>query len=438
MIKTGSIAQHVPGEKLAVLFPGMGAVATTAIAGVEAVKRGLAKPIGSLTQYGFLRDENGAPGPRIADALSLAGLADLEFGGWDPVPDNAYQAAVRAGVLEKSLLDQIRAPLEAVKPMPAVFDTNWVRRLDGPNVKKGSLRQKADELCADIKRFMAEKKCVRAVMVWTGSTEVYAERGPAHESLAAFEAALEKSDPSIAPSMVYAYAALKSGVPFLNGAPNLTADVPALEQLAAKTGVPTGGKDFKTGQTLMKTTIGPMLRARLLGLEGWFSTNILGNRDGQVLDDAASFKTKEVSKLSVLETILDADRHPELYSDMKHKVTIHYYPPRGDNKEGWDAIDLVGWLGYPMAIKVNFLCRDSILAAPLVLDLALLGDLAARAGEVGVQEWLSFFFKSPVTAAGNEPVHDLFAQETITHAKLRAYAKALAAPAKAKAVGAKV
>ncbi len=421
-----TIVKHHPGEKLAVLLPGLGAVATTAIAGVEAVKRGLGKPIGSLTQYGDLRGEHGEHGPRLADVLPLAGLDDLVFGAWDPMADDAYQAAVRAGVLERALIEQLKPALEAIRPMPAVFDTSWVRRLDGPNVKRGSLRARAEALCADIRRFMEERRCARGVMIWTASTEVYVERGPAHASLAAFEAALDRDDPSIAPSMVYAWAALKCGIPFVNGAPNLSADIPALEELALRQGVPTAGKDFKTGQTLMKTTIAPMLRARLLGLEGWFSTNILGNRDGQVLDDAASFRTKEVSKLSVLDQILDARRHPDLYRELEHKVTIHYYPPRGDNKEGWDAIDLVGWLGYPMQIKVNFLCRDSILAAPLVLDLALLADLAGRAREVGAQEWLSFFFKSPVTAAGHTQVHDLFAQETLLHARLRRYAQAAA------------
>jgi myo-inositol-1-phosphate synthase len=416
------LAKNRPGEKLAVLLPGLGAVATTAIAGIEAVKRGLGKPIGSLTQYGDLRGENGEPGPRLGAVLPLARLENLEFGAWDPMPDDAYQAAVRAGVLDRSLLDQLKPALEAVRPMPALFDTAWVRRLDGPNVKRGTLRARAEALRADIRDFMKERGCARGVMVWTGSTEVYVERSAPHASLAAFEAALDRDDPAIAPSMVYAWAALKSGIPFVNGAPNLSADIPALEELALREGLPTAGKDFKTGQTLMKTTIAPMIRARLLGLDGWFSTNILGNRDGQVLDDAASFRTKEVSKLSVLDEILDADRHPELYGELEHKVTIHYYPPRGDNKEGWDAIDIFGWLGYQMQIKVNFLCRDSILAAPLVLDLALLADLARRAGEKGAQDWLSFFFKSPVIAGGRPQVHDLFAQETILHARLRRYA----------------
>ncbi len=412
------------GEKLAVLMPGMGAVATTAIAGVASVKRRLAPPVGSLTQLGFLRDAAGACGPLLKDVLPLAALDDLVFGGWDPIPDDVYSAARRANVLRREHLDPVKDELQAIRPMPAVFDTAWVRRLDGPNVKKGTLREKAEALVQDIRSFMEQNRCARGVMVWTGSTEVYAEIGPSHQSLKSFEAALDRGDPTIAPSMVYAWAALKAGIPYLNGAPNLSADIPALRDLADRNGVVTGGKDFKTGQTLMKTTIAPMLQARLLGLEGWFSTNILGNRDGEVLDDELSFKTKEVSKLSVLEQILSPKQHPELYGDVEHKVTIHYYPPRGDNKEGWDAIDIYGWLGYPMAIKVNFQCRDSILAAPLMLDLALLADLGQRAGEKGPQEWLSFFFKSPVTAPGHGPVHDLFQQQTALHAQLRRYADA--------------
>jgi myo-inositol-1-phosphate synthase len=418
-----SIVPHREGDRLAVLMPGLGAVATTAIAGVEAVKRKLGQPIGSLTQLGHLIEEDGSPGPRVQDLLALPALEDLVFGGWDPIPDNVFQAARRARVLDRHLVDQLEDVLAPVQPMPAVFDKAWVRRLDGPNVKVGSKKAMAEALCDDIRGFLARKGCARGIMIWTGSTEVYAEAGAAHASLKEFEAGLERSDPSIAPSMIYAYAALKTGLPFMNGAPNLSADVPALRELAEREGVPTAGKDFKTGQTLMKTTIAPMLHARLLGLEGWFSTNILGNRDGEVLDDAASFKTKEVSKLGVLDQILDASRHPELYQDIDHKVTIHYYPPRGDNKEGWDAIDIRGWLGYGMAIKINFQCRDSILAAPLVLDLALLGDLARRAGEKGPQEWLSFFFKSPVTAPGRRAVHDLFQQQVDVHRQLRRYAQ---------------
>ena len=421
-----SIRPHHRGERLAVLLPGLGAVATTAIAGVEAVKRKLAQPVGSLTQIGHVIEEDGAPGRRVSKLIPMPALDELVFGGWDPIPDNVYEAALRAKVLDHHLVHDLEDVLAPVKPMKAVFDRDWVRRLDGPNVKTGSKRAMAEALCDDIRGFLQANRCARGVMVWTGSTEVYAEIGPAHRSLAAFEAALDRDDPTVAPSMIYAYAAMKTGLAYLNGAPNLSADIPALRELAEREGIPTGGKDFKTGQTLMKTTIAPMLHARLLGLEGWFSTNILGNRDGEVLDDAASFKTKEVSKLGVLDQILDAGKHPELYRDMEHKVTIHYYPPRGDNKEGWDAIDIRGWLGYPMSIKVNFQCRDSILAAPLVLDLALLGDLARRAGERGDQEWLSFFFKSPVTRPGNQPVHDLFQQQSNLHRQLRRYAAAVA------------
>src|SRR5512133_2978453 len=424
---TIGLVKPTRGEKVAVLLPGMGAVATTAIAGVLAVRRKLADPVGSLTQLGHLMDEPGKHGAKLKDVLPLASLDDLVFGGWDPIPDDAHAAASRAKVLGDSHLAPIAEELRDIRPMPAVFDKEWVRRLDGPNVKKGTLRAKAEALVEDIRRFMDQHGCGRAVMVWTGSTEVYAETGPAHASLPAFEAALDKNDATIAPSMIYAYAALKSGIPFLNGAPNLTQDIPSLQELALKQGVDTGGKDFKTGQTLMKTTIAPMLHARLLGLEGWFSTNILGNRDGEVLDDAASFKTKEVSKKSVLDQILSSKEHPELYGDVQHKVTIHYYPPRGDNKEGWDAIDIFGWLGYPMQIKVNFQCRDSILAAPLVLDLALLADLAQRAGEKGPQEWLSFFFKSPVTLPGRMAVHDLFQQQALLQAQLRRFADRAAA-----------
>jgi myo-inositol-1-phosphate synthase len=420
------------GAKLAVLLPGMGAVATTAIAGVAAVRRGLALPVGSITQLGYLPGSSGQ-GERVRDALPLAPLEDLVFGGWDPIPDDAHAAAKRAKVLSGEHLAPLRDELSAIRPMPAVFDRAWVRRLDGPNVKTGTLREKAEALVADMRGFLDRNRCQRGVVVWTGSTEVYAEQGPAHQTAKSFEAALDRSDPTISPSMVYAWAAIQARLPFLNGAPNLSQDVPALRELAERNGVPTAGKDFKTGQTLLKTALAPMLRARLLGLEGWFSTNILGNRDGEVLDDALSFKTKEVSKLGVLGSILSPGQHPELYGDVEHKVTIHYYPPRGDNKEGWDAVDIFGWLGYPMHIKVNFQCRDSILAAPLVLDLALLADLAQRAGEAGPQEWLSFFFKSPVTAPGRPPVHDLFRQEEALYAQLRRYADAaVAAKARSK------
>jgi myo-inositol-1-phosphate synthase len=425
MSKGFSMSPSRKGERLAVLMPGLGAVATTAIAGVQAVRKKLGQPIGSVTQLGHMLEEGGGHGKPLRDLLPLAGLDDLVFGAWDPLPDNGYEAALRARVLDASLVEKLRPELESIRPMPAVFDTNWVRRLDGPNVKKGSKRAMAEALCDDIRGFLEANRCQRGVVLWTGSTEVYAQIGPAHQNMRTFEAALEKNDPSIAPSMIYAYAAIRSGMPFINGAPNLSQDIPALRDLAEREGVPTLGKDFKTGQTLMKTTIAPMLHARLLGLEGWFSTNILGNRDGEVLDDELSFKTKEVSKKGVLDTILDPQAHPELYSNIQHKVSIHYYPPRGDNKEGWDAIDIVGWLGYPMQIKVNFQCRDSILAAPLVLDLALFADLAHRFGEKGPQEWLSFFFKSPVTVPGRKPTHDLFQQQAMLYRQLHRYAESL-------------
>ncbi|TMA26656.1 MAG: inositol-3-phosphate synthase [Deltaproteobacteria bacterium] len=411
-----------PAEgKLAVLLPGMGAVATTFIAGVEAVKANLARPIGSLTQMAHLRlgKRSEKRWAKIKDLVPLARLEDLVFGGWDPIPDDAYTAAAKARVLSPEHLAQLEAPLKAIRPMPAVFDKRWVKRLEGQNVKKGSKRELANQLVQDIRGFMDKNKCARAVMVWCASTEAYQEAGPEHQSLAAFEKALDADSPDIAPSQLYAYAAISCGIPYLNGAPNLSADFPAMIEFAEKKGVAIGGKDFKTGQTLMKTIIAPGLKARMLGMEGWFSTNILGNRDGEVLDDPANFKTKEVSKLSVLEQILEPERYPELYKDLQHKVSIHYYKPRGDNKEGWDNIDIVGWMGYPMQIKVNFLCRDSILAAPIVLDLALFGDLAARAGMKGIQEWLSFYFKSPQHAASVYPEHDLFVQKVRLENNLR-------------------
>jgi myo-inositol-1-phosphate synthase len=401
--------------RLAILLPGMGAVATTLVAGVEAVRRELAKPIGSVTQMGRVRlgkrTEN--RNPLVKDLVPLANLADVRFGGWDVFPESAYETAVHAKVLDKDLLEKLKAPLSALKPMPAVFAPEYVKRLHGTHVKKGKTKlDLGEQLREDIRGFMKKEGCDRAVMLWCASTEVYIEHSSVHGSLAAFEKGLAKNDPAIAPSMIYAWAALKEGVPFANGAPNLTVDTPALLELARANGVPVAGKDFKTGQTLVKTTIAPMLKARMLGLAGWFSTNILGNRDGEVLDDPGSFKTKEVSKLSVLEHILQPKLYPDLYGDFDHKVTIHYYPPRGDNKEGWDAIDIVGWLGYPMQIKVNFQCRDSILAAPVGLDIALCMDLAQRAGMKGIQEWLSFFFKSPQVADGLYPEHDLFIQQT--------------------------
>jgi myo-inositol-1-phosphate synthase len=399
--------------KLGVLLPGLGAVSTTFVAGVLAVRRGLGRAVGSLTQLGTIRlgkrTENRVP--RIADFVPLAALSDLEFAAWDPFPDDAYAAARRAAVLDAAQLERLRPELERIRPMPAVFDREFVRRLDGTHVKRGaSKRDLCDQLVADIERFRDESKAERMVMVWCGSTEVYRTPEPVHADLRSFEAGLLRSDPAIAPSQMYAYAALKTGCPFANGAPNLTVDVPALLELARDRGVPVAGKDFKTGQTLLKTVIAPGLKSRLIGVHGWFSTNILGNRDGEVLDDPESFRSKEVTKLGVLEHILQPHLYPELYGDCYHKVRINYYPPRGDAKEAWDNIDLFGWLGYPMQLKVNFLCRDSILAAPIVLDLALLLDLAQRVGMAGVQEWLSFYFKSPMTAPGLYPEHDLFIQ----------------------------
>ena len=400
--------------KLGVLLPGFGAVATTFVAGVEAARRGLAEPFGSLTQMNTIRlgKRTDDRTPLIKDFVPLAGLDDIVFGAWDPIPDDGYQSAVVAGVLHKEQhLDPIKDFLSSVRPMPAAFDTKYVKKLDGPNKKKAAnKRELAEQLREDIRRFKQENGCDRLVVVWCGSTEIFLRPGPAHETLEAFEKAMEDDDEAIAPSMLYAYAAIMEGVPYANGAPNLSGDLPALEQLARDKGVPICGKDFKTGQTLMKTILAPGLKTRMLGLSGWFSTNILGNRDGEVLDDPESFKTKEESKLGVLEHILQPSMYPSLYGKMYHKVRINYYPPRGDNKEGWDNIDIFGWMGYPMQIKVDFLCRDSILAAPIVLDLALFLDLAGRAGMSGIQEWLSFYFKSPQTAPGLYPEHDIFIQ----------------------------
>jgi len=391
----------------------MGAVSTTTIAGVLAVRRGLAPPIGALTQMGTIRLGKRTEGrsPLIKDFVPLAALNDVVFGAWDLFQDNAYEAAKTAGVLEAQLLEQVKPELEAIEPMSAVFDRRYVKRLDGPNVKKGKTKKDlADQLIEDMRRFKKEHNCDRLVMVWCGSTEVFLTESPAHATLAAFEKALEANDDNIPSSMIYAYAAIKEGLPYANAAPNLSADVPALLELAAQTGSPLAGKDLKTGQTLIKTIIAPGLKARLLGVEGWYSTNILGNRDGEVLDDPESFKTKEESKKSVLDYILQPNLYPELYKDLCHVVRINYYPPRGDNKEGWDNIDIFGWLNYKMQLKVNFLCRDSILAAPIVLDVALFLDLAKRAGMEGIQEWLSFYFKSPMHAPGLYPEHDLFIQ----------------------------
>jgi myo-inositol-1-phosphate synthase len=399
--------------RLGVLLVGLGAVSTTTIAGVIAIRKGLAQPIGSLTQMATIRlgKRTDNRSPRIRDFVSLAGLEDIVFGGWDIFEEDCYAAACTAGVLDRALLDSIRPELEAIKPMSAVFDQRYVKRLSGPNVKKGKNKKDlADQLVSDIRAFKKKHNCARLVMVWCGSTEVYMKEGPVHQSLAAFEKGLELSDDSIPSSMVYAYAALKEGIPFANAAPNLTADIPAMLELAAQTQAPLAGNDMKTGQTLIKTVIAPGLKARMIGVKGWYSTNILGNRDGEVLDDPESFKTKEESKKSALDYIFQPHLYPELYKDISHVVRINYYPPRGDNKEGWDNIDIFGWLGYPMQLKINFLCRDSILAAPIVLDSALFLDLAKRAGMSGIQEWLSFYFKAPMHAKNLYPEHDLFIQ----------------------------
>ena len=399
--------------KLGILLPGMGAVATTFMAGVEAIRRGISKPIGSLTQMGTIRlgKRTDNRSPAISDFVPLAKLQDLVFGGWDLFPDDAYQAAAKAGVLSKEHQLELKDFLSTIKPMTSVFDQGYVKKLTATHAKKG--RSKADlaeQVVDDIKTFKKQNNCERLVMIWCGSTEVYRSASAVHATLAAFEKGLAESDPEIAPSQIYAYAALKCGVPYANGAPNLTLDTPALMELAKKNGVPITGKDFKTGQTMMKTVLAPAFKARLLGLEGWYSTNILGNRDGEVLDDPESFKSKEVSKLGVLEHILQPHLYPDLYGHMCHVVRINYYPPRGDNKEGWDNIDIFGWMGYQMQIKIDFLCRDSILAAPIVLDLALFMDLAQRCGLSGIQEWLSFYWKSPMTPPGLYPEHDLFIQ----------------------------
>jgi myo-inositol-1-phosphate synthase len=399
--------------KLGILLPGLGAVATTFIAGVEAVKKGIAQPIGSLTQMSNIRvgkrTEN--RNPKINEFVPLAQLSDIAFGGWDIYEDNVYEAAMNAKVLEQSLLQQIKPELEAIRPMKAVFDKAYVSNIDGVNVKKAATKYElAMQLIDDIENFKTANNCNRAVMVWCGSTEKYIEQSLVHSTIENFETGLKNNDTLIAPSMIYAYAAIKAGVPFANGAPNLTCDIPALIELSKETGTPIAGKDFKTGQTLMKTIVAPGLHARALGVRGWFSTNILGNRDGLVLDNPENFKTKEVSKLSVLDEIFRPELNPELYGELYHKVRINYYPPHGDNKESWDNIDIFGWLGYQMQIKINFLCRDSILAAPIVLDLALFLDLAKRSGMSGIQEWLSFYLKSPQTIEGLAPEHDIFKQ----------------------------
>ncbi|MEX2550032.1 MAG: inositol-3-phosphate synthase [Nitriliruptoraceae bacterium] len=402
--------------KLGVVCVGLGAVATTFIAGVELIRKGLAEPVGSLTQLGTVRLGKRTEGrsPRVDELVPLAGLDDLVFGAWDPFPDDAYVSALNAGVLDAARhLEPIAEQLRAIRPMAAAFDPSYVKKLDGPNVMPDrAKRPMLERIRGDLNAFREQHGCDRMVMVWCGSTEIYVEPGPQHADLDAFEAAIDADDPTITPSMLYAYAALLEGVPFANGAPNLTVDTPVLRTFASDHGIPICGKDFKTGQTMVKTVLAPMFKARMLGMDGWYSTNILGNRDGEVLDDPDSFKSKETSKLGVLDTILQPDVYPELYGDLHHVVRINYYPPRGDNKEGWDNIDFVGWLGYPMQLKVNLLCRDSILAAPLALDLALFLDLAQRAGMGGIQEWLSFYFKAPQVAPGLYAEHDLFIQLT--------------------------
>ena len=412
--------------RLGLLMPGMGAVATTVIAGIMLARRGLAAPIGSLTQLGSLPMRRGDASSEVPmrEALPLAGLDQIAFGGWDLFPDDALATATNAEVLSDKHLNLVADELRAVRPMSAVFYPEFVRRLHGTNVKTAP--SKADmvtQVREDIRRFMRDEKCDRAVAVWCGSTEVYREPGPVHATIESFEAGLRANDPGISNSQIYAWACLQEGVPFANGSPSLTVDIPAVLELAKVRGVAIGGKDFKTGQTLMKTLIAPGLKTRMLGVRGWYSTNILGNRDGEVLDDPESFKSKEVSKLGVLESILRKDKMPELYGNISHKVRIDYYPPRGDQKEGWDNIDLFGWMGYPMQIKVNFLCRDSILAAPVVLDLALFLDLAQRAGMSGMQDWLGFYFKAPMSPAGTNPEHDLFAQHERLHDTLRRVAR---------------
>jgi len=424
-----SVSELKPAKgKLGIMIPGMGAVATTFVAGVEAIRKGLAKPIGSLTQMGTIRLGKRTDGrsPAIKEFMPLAGLNDLVFTGWDIFEDDMYTAASKAGVLDSKLLDSIKPFLSSVKPRKAVFDRNYVKKLDGVNVKKGKNKMElAEQVRADMREFKKTSGATRLVTIWCGSTEIYLQPTAAHQTQKSFEKAMMQNDEAIAPSMIYAYASLMEGVPFANGAPNLTVDLPVMHELSRRNEAPICGKDFKTGQTLIKTILAPGFKARMIGLNGWFSTNILGNRDGEVLEDPGSFKTKEESKLSVLEHILQPDLYPDLYGNFTHKVRINYYPPRGDNKEGWDNIDIFGWLGYPMQIKVDFLCRDSILAAPIVLDLVLFLDLAQRTSElrgIGIQEWLSFYFKSPMTPPGLYPEHDLFIQlmklkNTLRHLK---------------------
>jgi myo-inositol-1-phosphate synthase len=399
--------------KLGILLPGLGAVSTTFIAGCLLSRRGLGAPIGSLTQLATIRlgkrTENRTP--HIKDFVPLAGLDQLVFGSWDLFTDNAYESAKHAEVLNPQHLEQVKDEMSKIKPMSAVFYPEYVKRLHGTNVKKAATKaDMVEALREDIRRFKKDNGVSRAVAVWCGSTEIYLPPSEVHQTIASFEKGLLQNDPGIANSQMYAWACIKEGVPYANGAPNLTVDFPAAFDLAKEHKVPIAGKDFKTGQTWMKTVVAPGLKARMLGLAGWFSTNILGNRDGEVLDDPENFKSKEVSKLGALEYILQPKIYADLYGKIFHKVRIEYYPPRGDAKEGWDNLDIFGWLGYPMQIKINFLCRDSILAAPIVLDLALFMDLAQRARFSGVQEWLSFYFKSPMTAPNLYPEHDLFIQ----------------------------
>lgn len=408
--------------KLGVLIPGIGAVTTTLLAGVLAARKGLARPLGSVTQMGKIRLGKRTENRMVAvkDFVPLYHLEDIVFGGWDIFPDNAYQAACNAKVLEQQHIDMVKEELESIVPMKAVFDKKYVKNLDGNHVKTGANKMElAEQLMKDIETFKATHNLKRLIVCWAASTEAYHQISDVHLSLKKFEEGLKNNDPAIAPSQIYAYAALKLGVPYINGAPHLTTDCPALLELAEKNHVPVGGKDFKTGQTLMKTIIAPGLQARLLGVSGWFSTNILGNRDGEVLDDPESFKSKEVSKLGVLDTILKPDTYPELYEHLYHKIRINYYPPRGDNKESWDNIDIFGWMDYPMQIKINFLCRDSILAAPVLLDLILFAELSHRVGMSGILEWLSFYFKSPMVKEGLYPENDLFVQRSKMENTLR-------------------
>ena len=404
--------------RLGILIPGLGAVSTTFIAGVMLARKHGFAPVGSLTQLQTIRlgKRDGKRAPLIKDFVPLASLSDLEFAAWDIFPDNAYEAAMKAGVLSKEHLLLVKDELGKVKPMKAVFDKKFIKNIDGPNVKKGKSKlDLANQLRQDIRSFKKEKKLDRMVMIWCASTESYMEEKPVHRSLQAFEKGLAESDPNISPSMIYAYASMMEGVPYVNGSPQITVDMPALIELSRQKGIPIAGKDYKTGQTLVKTAIAPMFKNRMLGVRGWFSTNILGNRDGLVLDDPGSFRSKEVSKKSVLDYVLQPDQYPMLYKGMYHKVRIEYYPPKGDDKEGWDNIDIFGWMGYPMQIKINFLCKDSILAAPIVLDLVLFMDLAQRAGMRGMQEWLSFYFKAPMHAPEVYSEHDL----SIQHMKLK-------------------